>query len=38
MKRIGFLLALLPLSLAALATVNLNTAQQSDLQRLKSLS
>jgi competence protein ComEA len=37
MKRIAFLLALLPLSFAALATVNLNTAQQSDLQRLKGL-
>lgn len=38
MKRVGFLLALVPLSIgAALATVNVNTAQQSELQDLKGL-
>lgn len=38
MRRIGALLLLLPLSMgAALATVNVNTAQQSELQRIPGL-
>lgn len=38
MRRVGFLIALVTLSIgAALATVNVNTAQQSELQGLKGL-